>query len=90
MYQHVSKNTGGRDNDLDAQYVKLETSLRTRPGKVVAPLLEHGADPTFRDIDGLTALEAVLALARTGPGARRQDVTDRQATAALLSTALSE
>ena len=58
--------------------------------KVVAHLLEHGADPTFRDIDGLNALDAALAPARTGPGARREDVTDRQATAALLSTALAE
>ncbi|MDG2174838.1 MAG: ankyrin repeat domain-containing protein [Gammaproteobacteria bacterium] len=58
--------------------------------KVVAHLLERGADPTFRDIDGLNALDAALAPARTGPGARRQDVTDRQATAALLSGVLSE
>jgi ankyrin repeat protein len=58
--------------------------------KVVAHLLERGADPTFRDIDGLNALDAALAPARTGPGARREDVTDRQATAALLSAALAE
>jgi uncharacterized protein len=56
--------------------------------KVVAYLLERGADPTFRDIDGLTALDAALAPARTGPGARRQDITDREATAALLSGVL--
>lgn len=57
--------------------------------KVVAHLLERGADPTVVDATGMTALDAAMAPPRTGPGARRQDVTNRQGTAALLSTALN-
>jgi ankyrin repeat protein len=57
--------------------------------KVVAHLLERGADPTVIDATGMTALDAAMAPPRTGPGARRQDVTDRQGTVALLSAVLN-
>lgn len=52
--------------------------------KVVAHLLERGADASVVDANGMTALDAALAPPRAGPGARRQELTNRDATAALL------
>jgi ankyrin repeat protein len=57
--------------------------------KVVTHLLERGADPTVVDFSGMTALDAAMAPPRTGPGARRQDIADRTATADLLRAALA-
>jgi len=58
--------------------------------KVVAHLIERGADPHILDATGMSALDAAMAPPRTGPGARREDVTDRQATAAILNAAMLE
>ena len=77
----------GRDNE---GRTALHNAAELGWEKVVAHLLERGADPSIVDAEGQTALDEALAPVMNGPGGRnRPDSGDREATVALLSSALA-
>jgi len=104
MLLDAGADINARVNDSHTLTAKLDTYIQWKDNegrtalfgaaeigweRVVAHLLERGADPMIRDNEGMTALDAALAPPRTGPGARRQDITDRTATADLLRAAMA-
>ena len=104
MLLDADADINARVNDSHTLTAKLDTYIQWKDNegrtalfgaaeigweRVVAHLLERGADPMIRDNEGMTALDAALAPPRTGPGARRQDITDRTATADLLRAAMA-
>ncbi|MDT8399373.1 MAG: ankyrin repeat domain-containing protein [Pseudomonadales bacterium] len=59
--------------------------------QVVKHLIDRGADPTVRDAAGQSVLDAAMAPARAGPGARRgPESGNREATLALLNAVLAK
>jgi len=77
----------GRDNE---GRTALHNAAELGWEKVVAHLLERGADPSIVDAEGQTALDEALAPVMNGPGARnRPESGDREAAVAILSSALA-
>ncbi|MDG1851662.1 MAG: ankyrin repeat domain-containing protein [Gammaproteobacteria bacterium] len=77
----------GRDNE---GRTALHNAAELGWDKVVAHLLERGADPSIVDADGQTALDEALAPIMNGPAGRsRPESGDREATVALLNVALA-
>jgi len=78
----------GRDNE---GRTALHNAAELGWEKVVAHLLERGADPSIVDAEGQTALDEALAPVISGPGGRaRFDTGDRDAIVALLGTVLAD
>ncbi len=104
MLLDAGADINARVNDSHTLTAKLDTYIQWKDNegrsalfgaaeigweRVVSHLLERGADPLIMDNEGMTALDAALAPPRTGPGARRQDITDRTVTADLLRAAMA-
>lgn len=73
----------GRDNE---GRTALHAAAEAGWDRVVAHLLEQGADPTIRDAEGQTALDEAMEPVRSGPGGGDEGPDPgRQATVELLS-----